>query len=61
MPANSIKSRDIHPKRVPDEIRKARQRETSKNWRGLSWICPNCGKTFNNGYRYYHKRKCVVN
>ena len=58
MPSDSIKSRDIRPNRIPEEIKKARQRETSKLWRELSWVCPNCGQTYKNGIKYYHRQKC---
>ena len=58
MPSDGIKSRDIYPKKVPEEIKKAKREEYLKNWQAMDWLCSKCGYTYKNKYRYCHKRKC---
>ena len=58
MPSDSIKSRDICPNRIPEEIKKAKREEYLKNWQAMDWLCPKCSNTYKNKYRYYHKQKC---
>ena len=60
MPSDSVKSRDICPNRIPEEIKKAKRGEYLKNWQTMDWLCPKCSNTYKNKYKYYHKQKCRI-
>ena len=58
LPDNYKKSANIRPRRVSDEDKKKHHIEAIKKWRNKEFNCPNCNKTFKNGYRYLHKKYC---
>ena len=58
LPDNYKKSANIRPRRVSDEDKKKHNIEAIKKWKNKEYKCPNCNKTFKNGYRYLHKKYC---
>ena len=54
LPDNYLKSSNIKPRRVSDEDKIKLRRE----WMNKDYICPNCGKTYKNGNKYNHKKRC---
>ena len=58
MPDNYKKSANKRPRRASDEDKKKHHVEAIKKWQNKVYICPKCGKTFKNSYKYVHNKKC---
>ena len=58
LPDNYKKSSNKRPRRVSDEDKKKHNVEAIKKWQNEVYICPKCGKTFKNIYKYVHNKKC---
>ena len=54
LPDNYKKSANKRPRRVSDEDKKKRLQD----WQNKEYKCQNCDKTFKNGYKYVHNKKC---
>ena len=55
LPDNYKKSANKRPRRVSDEDKKKNQIE----WLNKKWKCSNCDKTFKNGNKYNHRKRCL--
>ena len=58
LPDNYKKSANIRPKKLSEEDKKKHQIESIKKWLKKEYKCPNCDKTFNNNYKYHHRKRC---
>ena len=58
MPGNYKKSANERSNRVPDEDKQKHHKEAMKKWQQKEFNCPRCGKTYKNGYKYIHNKKC---
>ena len=58
MPADFLKSENKRPQRISAEDRKKHQKEALKRWQQKEYECNNCGKTYKNGYKFLHNKKC---
>ena len=58
LPADHKKSANERPIRFSVEDRKKRFKESLKRWRNKEYECLKCGKTYKNGYKFIHKKKC---
>ena len=55
LPADYKKSANIKPKRVSDE----EKRKHSLEWSNKEYECKKCNKTFKNGNKYNHRKRCL--
>ena len=58
MPDDYKKSANKRPQRVSAEDKKKHQKEASKRWQQKEYECKKCGKTYKNGYKFIHNKKC---
>ena len=58
LPDNCKKSANIRPQRTSEEDKKKRNAERAKKWQNKEYKCSNCDKTFKNGSKYFHNKKC---
>ena len=58
MPDDYKKSANKRPQRVSAEDKKKHQKEASKRWQQKEYECKKCGKTYKNGYKFVHNKKC---
>ena len=58
MPGNYKKSANERSNRVPDEDKQKHHKEAMKKWQEKEFNCPRCGKTYKNGHKYIHSKKC---
>ena len=61
MPNDYKKSANIKPKRVSDEDKKKRSKESIKKWQNKEFTCSICNKIYKNGYKYLHTKICERN
>ena len=59
LPDDYKKSANIKPKRVSDEDRKKHKIESLKKWQNKEFKCKKCNKTFKNGNKYAHAKRCL--
>ena len=58
MPDDFKKSANKRPQRVSVEDKKKHRKEATKRWQQKEYECKKCGKTYKNGYRFLHNKKC---
>ena len=58
MPDDYKKSANKRTQRVSAEDKKKHQKEASKRWQKKEYECEKCGKTYKNGYKFVHNKKC---
>ena len=58
MPDDYKKSANKRPIRVSVEDKKKQRKEAIKRWQQKEYECKKCGKTYKNGYRFLHNKKC---
>ena len=58
LPDNYKKSANIRPRRVSDEDKKKHKIESIKKWQKKEYQCLNCDKTYKNGNKYNHRKRC---
>ena len=58
MPGNYKNSANERSNRVPDEDKQKHHKEAMKKWQQKEFNCPRCGKTYKNGLKYIHNKKC---
>ena len=58
MPDDYKKSANKRPIRVSVEDKKKHRKEAIKRWQQKEYVCKKCGKTYKNGYRFLHNKKC---
>ena len=58
IPGNYKKSANERSNRVPDEDKQKHHKEAMKKWQQKEFNCPRCGKTYKNGHKYIHNKKC---
>ena len=57
LPDNHIKSSYTWQK-LSDEDKKKHKMEAKKKWQNKEYICPNCGNSHKNNYKYVHNKIC---
>ena len=58
MPDDYKKSANKRPQRVTKEERERNSKEAMKRWQQKEYECIRCGKTYKNGYKFIHNKKC---
>ena len=60
MPDDFKKSANKRTRRVLAEDKKKHQKEALKRWQQKEYECKNCGKTYKNGYKFFHKKNVNI-
>ena len=58
MPDDFKKSANKRPQRVTKEERERNRKEAMRRWQQKEYECKKCGKTYKNGYKFIHNKKC---
>ena len=58
MPEDYKKSANKMPQRVTKEERERNRKEAMRRWQQKEYECKKCGKTYKNGYKFIHNKKC---
>ena len=58
MPDDFKKSANKRPQRVTKEERERNRKEAMRRWQQKEYDCKKCGKTYKNGYKFIHNKKC---
>ena len=58
MPEDYKKSANKMPQRFTKEEREMNRKEAMRRWQQKEYECKKCGKTYKNGYKFIHNKKC---
>ena len=58
MPDDFKKSANKRPQRFTKEEREMNRKEAMRRWQQKEYECKKCGKTYKNGYKFIHNKKC---